>query len=813
MYDFNEVEKKWQKYWKENKTNFCDLNNREKEPFYNLVMFYYPSGDSLHIGHGYNFTGSDVYGRFKRLQGYNVFQPMGSDSFGLPAENYAIKTGIHPKITTKQNRQKYSEQLERLGMMYDWEKEIDTSAPEYYRYTQLIFSILYKNGLAYRKKSAINWCNSCKTVLANEQVVDNCCERCDTKIEQKELKQWFFRITKYADSLIDDLEKIDWPKETKTLQKNWIGKSKGSKITFSVKNSDDKISVFTTRADTLFGATYIVLSPEHKLIKKWINEEKIENKNEVEKYQQKSKNKTELERMENKEKTGVELKGIFAINPVNKKVIPVFIADYVLAHYGTGAVMAVPAHDERDFTFAKKYGLAINQVIIDKKGKADVDNEAFIDYGVLINSGQFNGIESEKAKKDITEFVNGEITITYRLRDWLISRQRYWGAPIPIIYCDNCGEVLDENLPVELPELKSYKPSDDGQSPLARSDDFVNVDCPKCKQKAKRSTETMDTFVCSSWYFLKYISPDGSIFFDKELAKKWLPVNQYCGGKEHACMHLLYSRFVTKVLKDANYIEFDEPFLHLKHQGMILAEDGNKMSKSKGNVINPSKIIEIFGADVFRVYILFLAPFEQGGSWTEKGIKGADRFLKKVFLLKDKLADIESIESAGNIGVENNKNLEALKHQTIKGVADDIERFHFNTAISKLMIFTNILTEQKTIKKEDYLSLIILLSPFAPHLCEELYAFLKSKTRLLNKSSIFDEKYPQYDENLAKTEKVRIIIQINGKLKEKMEVERGLSEAKIKEIVFALPKIATKIETAKIKKIIYIKNRLFNIVI
>ena len=801
QYNHKEIEKKWQKNWAENKTNFCDLNDNKRKPFYNLVMFYYPSGDSLHIGHGYNFTGSDVYGRFKRLQGYNVFQPMGSDSFGLPAENYAIKTGIHPEITTKKNRDRYREQLKRLGMMYDWDKEINTSSPEYYKYTQKIFSILYKNGLAYRKKSFVNWCNSCKTVLANEQVIDGCCERCDTEIKQKELKQWFFRITKYADNLIDGLEKIDWPRETKTLQKNWIGRSEGSKIAFRVKNSDDKILVFTTRADTLFGSTYVVLSPEHPLIKKWILEEKIENKEEVKDYIQKSKNKTELERIGNKEKTGVDIKGINVINPANGEEISVFVADYVLVHYGTGAVMAVPAHDDRDFAFAKKYGLVMRQVITDKNKKIKIKDKAFIDYGFLINSGKFNGMETKEAKKAITEFVNGEVTITYRLRDWLISRQRYWGAPIPIIYCDKCGEVLDEKLPVQLPELESYKPADDGQSPLARSGDFINVTCPKCGSKAKRSTETMDTFICSSWYFLKYLSPEGAIFFDKNLEKKWLPVNQYCGGKEHACMHLLYSRFITKVLKDAGYINFDEPFLKLRHQGMILASDGNKMSKSKGNVINPIEIIKTYGADVFRVYILFLAPFEQGGNWTESGIKGADRFLKKVFLLQKKLI----IPENGNY--KQDTALEALKHQTIRGVTEDIERFHFNTAISKLMIFTNALVSKKEIQLNDYSTLLMLLSPFAPHICEELWESLG------NKGGVFMGEWPKYNKKLAIDNKITIVIQVNSRVRDEISIDVGLGKVEVQEISLEREKIKKWIDNHEIKKVIFVKNKLINILI
>ena len=726
------IEKKWQKFWQENKTNFCDFDDETKKKFYNLVMFFYPSGAKIHIGHGYNYTGSDVYGRYKRLKGFNVFEPMGYDAFGLPAENYAIKTGQHPSLTTRANIDFGRIQLKKLGLMYDWEKEIDTSSPKYYKWTQWLFRVLYQAGLAYRKEAPVNWCPSCKTVLANEQVIAGKCERCETEVVQKKLKQWFFKITDYADKLLAGHEKLNWPEKTILMQKNWIGRSEGAEVKFFViptemseangveeslkqatdersrdfARDDNKLSVFTTRPDTLFGATFMVVAPEHALITN--HQSLITNFDEVKKYIEESKNKSDLERTDlNKEKTGIELKGIKAINPVNGKEIPIFVADYVLSNYGTGAIMAVPAHDERDFEFAKKYGLEIIEVVKDvqkhkstESTRAQKTQACFEGEGVAINSDEFDGLTTAEFKEKIIHWLEekglGRKAVNYKLRDWLISRQRYWGAPIPIIYCDNCGEVLveEKDLPVKLPELENFKPTDDGESPLARSKEFVNVKCLKCGAAAKRCTETMDTFVCSSWYYLRFLNPDlADKPFDKEIIKKWLPVDQYCGGAEHACMHLLYARFITKVLFDQGYINFDEPFLKLNHQGMILAADGGKMSKSKGNVVIPDDYVKKYGADVFRLYVLFLAPFEQGGAWSDQGIVGVKRFLEKVWNLQEKL---KSQNSKVKTESQNSKFL-VLLNQTIKKVGEDIENFHFNTAISALMILLNEFEKQKEV--------------------------------------------------------------------------------------------------------------------
>ena len=748
QYNPKKIEEKWQERWEKNKINFCDLNDKKRPKFYNLVMFYYPSGNKIHIGHGYNYTGSDVFGRYKRMKGFNVFEPMGADAFGLPAENYAIQAGIHPAISTKENIDFGRKQLKKLGLMYDWEKEIDTSSPEYYKWTQWLFEVLYKAGLAYQAEAPVNWCPSCKTVLANEQVINGCCERCETEVIQKNLKQWFFKITKYADRLLKDHKKINWPEKTILMQKNWIGRSKGAIINFKFQISNFKIPVFTTRPDTILGATFLVLSPDHSKVKDFKNPE-------VKKYI------TKLRTGHGKEKTGV-FSGEYVINPATKEKIPIWVADYVLIKYGTGAIMAVPAYDKRDKEFAKKYKLKI------KKAKL---------------------VDSEKIVKKI----KGKWMINYRLRDWLISRQRYWGAPIPIIYCDKCGEVLvpEKDLPVKLPDLKDFKPTKEGESPLARSKEFVNVKCPKCKADAKRSTETMDTFVCSSWYFLRYLNPflkDKA--FDKKLADKWLPVDQYSGGAEHACMHLLYARFITKVLYDQKLINFDEPFLKLNHQGMILASDGTKMSKSKGNVVIPDDYIKAYGADTFRLYVLFIASFEEGGAWNDKGIVGANKFLKKVWHCQKKIG-------------KSNKELIQKLHQTIKKVGEDIENMKFNTAIAAMMEFINAWNES-VLSKVDAEKFLRILAPFTPHICEELWS---------GKESIFQEKWPRYDEKLIKKQTFELVIQINGKVRDKVEVDINISQKEAENLVLQRERIKKWLANKKPKKIIFVKARLINIVI
>lgn len=803
-------EQKWQKYWEENKTNFCNLDDKTKEKFYNLVMFFYPSGAKIHIGHGYNYTGSDVYGRYKRMKGFNVFEPMGADAFGLPAENYAIKTGVHPAKTTKENIDFGRKQLKSLGTMYDWEKEINTSSPKYYQWTQWLFGILYKAGLAYRKEAPVNWCPSCKTVLANEQVINGKCERCDSEVMQKNLKQWFFKITDYADKLLEGHKKINWPEKTITMQKNWIGKKDWIDIDYEIVDEDNKstgkqLTVSTTRPDTNFGATFVVLAPENPLLeeKELIPEDK---QKEIFEYIKQAKNKSELERIsESRKKTGV-FTGLYCINKLNNTKMPIWVTDFVLMSVGTGAVVGVPGHDLRDFKFAQTFNLPIVRVVVGKDGdKSEISKKEQVqeEEGTMINSDFLDGLDTHEATKKIMSYLEekgwGRKETRYRLRDWLISRQRYWGAPIPIIYCDQCGEVLDENLPVKLPDLENFAPTDDGQSPLARSEEFVKVKCPKCGAYAERSTETMDTFVCSSWYFLRFLNPDlQDKAFDKELTQKWLPVDQYCGGAEHACMHLLYARFITKVLYDKGYINFDEPFLKLNHQGMILSADGTKMSKSKGNVVIPDEYIKKYGADVFRTYVLFLAPFEDGGSWNNQGILGVKRFFDRIWKLKDKI-DTSDIEPK--------KDFISLFHQTVKKVTDDIENFHFNTAISQMMTFLNEADKQDKISLEIYKNLLLLLAPFAPHLTEELWHGLEYN------QSIFQQKWPDYKSELIKKDKIDLMIQINSKIRDKFTVSADISEDEAKKIALESEKIQKWLNKQEPKKVIFVPGKLVNIVI
>ena len=670
-YNHSRIEKKWQRIWEESGIYNAKDSVKGKKNFYHLVMFPYPSGN-LHIGHWYNFAPGDVYARFKRMRGFNVMSPMGFDAFGLPAENAAIKRGIHPKKWTYQNIRAMTEQLKSIGASYDWSRRVISSDPDYYKWTQWLFLQFYKNGLAYRKKASANWCVSCKTILANEQVMNGKCERCGNDVLQKEVEQWLLKITKYAEKLLKATDKLDWPEKTKTMQKNWIGKSEGALIKFEISrhlmssrtSNVQAIEVFTTRPDTIFGATYLVLAPEHEIISNL--KPQISNLEEVEDYIKKAKKKTELERIsEVKEKTGVELKGIKAINPASGKEIPVWISDYVLATYGTGAIMAVPAHDQRDFEFAQKFNLAIKMVICPNypKPTCPILDEAYEGEGYLVDSGGFNGMTSEKAKKEIIDWLAkkglAKNKTAYRLRDWIISRQRYWGAPIPIIYCQKCGEVPvpEKDLPVKLPEIVDFKPK--GKSPLASSEKFVNTRCPQCRGKAKRETDTMDTFICSSWYYLRYADPKNSKnFASPEKLEKWLPVDVYIGGAEHTVLHLLYSRFFTKVLKDLGCFKFDEPFLKMRHQGIILGEDGQKMSKSRGNVVDPDDLVKNFGSDSVRMYLCFMGPYEQGGPWNPKGINGVFRFLNRVYKLNDK------IPAPPKAGRENLK-LEKLLHKSV----------------------------------------------------------------------------------------------------------------------------------------------------
>jgi len=950
-YDHKKIESKWQDVWEKTKVNETDLSSA-KTKFYNLIMFPYPSGDYLHLGHAYSDSGADVYGRYRALKGFNVFMPIGYDAFGLPAENYAINKGIHPAKSTAENIEHAEKQLKTWGCMFDFSRQVTTSEPSYYKWTQWLFLQLYKQGLAYQKESPVNWCPQCLTVLANEQVVNGICERCETEIVQKKMKQWFFKITDYADRLIKDLDKLDWPESSVTKQKNWIGRSEGVQFKLKIekekgKNSEE-IEVFTTRIDTVYGMTYVVLAPEHPLVDSITTDKQ---KKEVEKYQIQAQKETEIERQSlEKDKTGV-FTGAYAINPFNGQKVPIWIADYVLYGYGTGAVMAVPAHDERDYEFAKKYGLDIKEVIIPNRvdinnppaegkksserknvhalvrdprtnkylclrskkylwvtfpmggieenenvvdaAKREVEEETgyknlkvvrilggqvraeyfakhkdenrvayttavlldlvdheksvvekewadehemlwideseikygfmchaeldiwikrlkggedtYTDYGVLVDSAEFTGLTSEEAKKKMAEWLEkkkvGKTKVNYRLHDWSIGRQRYWGAPIPMVYCPKCGAVpvSEKDLPIELPEkIKDFRPKGTGKGPLASVSDFVNTTCPKCGGKAERETDTLDTFVCSSFYYLRY----PSVGNDKEMmeagvTEKWLPVDMYVGGAEHVTMHLLYARFVTKALYDAKLLKFDEPFLKLRHQGMILGPDGKKMSKSKGNVVIPDAVIKEHGADAFRTYILFMGKFEDGGPWNPKGIVGIKRFLEKAWGLYNQEI------SASEPDVEEAR----ILNKTIKKVGEDIDDFKFNTAISQLMVFVNFLAGQKVQSRKTLEILAVLLSPFAPHMTEDLWE------RLGNKDSIHVEAWPSYSKKLIQDEIVTVAVQINGKVRDELVVDVEAEEKDVLALAKESEKVKKYIEGKDIKKVIYIRAKLLSLVV
>ncbi|MBU4479970.1 leucine--tRNA ligase [Patescibacteria group bacterium] len=941
-YNHKEIEQKWQKIWEENKVVKIDKDDT-KNKYYVLDMFPYPSGDGLHMGHTESYTASDVFYRFKKMQGFNVLHPQGFDAFGLPAENFAIKTKVHPAQTTEKNINNYIRQMKSLGLNYDFDEQAVTSDPKYYKWTQWIFEQFYKNGLVYKRTQKTNWCSSCQTVIANEQVVNGECERCGTKIEQKEIPGWFFKITDFADDLIDGLDKVDWPEHTKKNQINWIGKSEGAKITFKLTSNSqqltENIEVFTTRPDTLFGATYMVLAPEHSLVTEL--KDQIANWGEVEKYIEETKNKTELDRLEAKEKTGVKLEGIFAINPANKEEIPIFIADYVLGGYGTGAIMAVPAHDERDFEFAKKYNLPVVQVVsikdsfyrsvvwgwgenetvkdlielginilekvetntgageiifkieipkdkiesfvelIEKKLKplywnefigesgitfifkhkdnkvekinlsketedkidrltyeffnehpvpkdykrkesvwkhySEVENGFYKDLiihsekGMLINSEQFTGINSEEAKQKITEFVGGEMTSNYRLRDWSISRQRYWGCPIPIVYSPE-GEaqlIPEEYLPWTLPTDVDFKPT--GVSPLGDSKEFKERTEKIFGKGWTPEYDTMDTFVDSAWYFLRYPDIHNEKEFCSETRKKWLPVDLYIGGAEHTYMHLLFARFFTKAMHKIGLISFDEPFLKLRHQGMVLDAQGKKMSKSKGNVVNPDEMIKRFGADSVRTYMLFAAPLEDEVIWNENNIVGIYRFLEKVWKIKSVVfaSSGATAEERGNpaSSLEKQNKVKNLLHKTIKKVSGDIENLKYNTAVSSMMILINEMEKVEEINKEDYESFLKLLSPFAPHITQELWE------QLGNESLIQNESWTEYNKDLAKDDTYKIAVQVNGKVRDEIEIEEGTDEEDVKKKAFESKIIQKWLEGKEPKKVIYVKNRILNVVV
>ena len=813
-YPHAEIESKWQKFWEEKqvyKTDFSSLNKK----LYHLNMFIYPSGAKLHTGHWYHYGPSDSWARYKRLKGYNVFEPMGYDAFGLPAENYAIQTGIHPQESTLKNIKDIKEQLKKIGCMYDWNAELMTCSPEYYKWNQWLFLQLYKKGLAYRKKAPVNWCPKDQTVLANEQVHDGACERCGTEVVQKNLHQWFFKITVYSEELLQDLDKIKWPEKTKLMQQNWIGKSIGADVNFKIDASNKVIRIFTTRPDTLFGATYMVLAPEHPLVDELTAEEQ---KAKVEEYIDSIKSLSEIERTSaTKEKTGV-FTGAYAINPVNNKKIPIWIADYVLLTYGTGAIMAVPGQDERDWEFAEKFDLPIFRTV---QPPEEFEGKAYLGDGPAINSDFLNGLNVKDAIDKINNWLEekgiGKATVNYRLRDWLISRQRYWGTPIPVIHCEKCGEVpVSENqLPVELPHEVDFKPG--GESPLMRNEEFISVKCPICGAKAKRDADTMDTFVDSSWYYFRFLNPDFSEgIFDKSIADNWLPVDMYVGGAEHATMHLLYARFIHKFLRDIGLANSDEPFLHLIHQGTI-TNQGAKMSKSKGNVVNPDEFTLNYGSDVYRLYLMFMGPYDMGGDWSDKGISGTDRFVKRVFDLFNEYKDLQSQATAQdkydlNSLSDKEKLIYRKTNQTLYKVDEEINHFRFNTAIAALMELLNSFKDLSSCSKELQLFALqrfaIMLSPLAPHLGEECWGLLG------NSASIFEKPlWYEFDELALLEDYVSIAVQVNGKVRATVDVPIDSEQDAVKKLVFGEDKVIRHTADKKIIKEIYVKNKIYNIVV
>lgn len=799
-YDYAQIEKKWQDIWDEKQT-FAAKDDYSLPKFYGLVEFPYPSGQGLHVGHPRSYTAIDIVCRKKRLEGYNVLYPMGWDAFGLPTENFAIKNHVHPAEVTKKNIANFKRQLKSLGFSFDWSREINTTDPEYYKWTQWIFLQLYKKGLAYKKKMSVNWCTSCKCVLANEEVVNGHCERCGSEVIHKEKSQWMLKITDYAEKLLDGLDGVDFIDRVKTQQRNWIGRSYGTQVKFST-NIGDTFEVFTTRADTLFGVTYMVMSPEHPLINKWAD--KITNMDEVTAYKQEAAKKSDFERTElAKDKTGVKISGVTAINPVNGKEVPIFIADYVLISYGTGAIMAVPAHDTRDWEFAKKFGLPIIEVVA---GGEDVQKAPYTECatGKLVNSGFLDGMSVEDAKKAIQEWLTernlGERKTNYKLRDWVFSRQRYWGEPIPIVHCDKCGyvPVPESELPLVLPNVDSYEPTDNGESPLAKMTDWVNTTCPHCGGPAHRETDTMPQWAGSSWYFLRYCDPHN----DKELAspealKYWTPVDWYNGGMEHTTLHLLYSRFWHKFLYDIGVVPSPEPYAKRTSHGMILGENGEKMSKSRGNVVNPDEIVRDYGADTMRVYEMFIGDFEKAAPWSQSSIKGSKRFLDKVWALSDKLTDGDSYRTE----------LESAFHRTIKKVTEDIEGLKMNTAIAALMSLLNDIQGSGSINRAEFKTYLILLNPFAPHMTEELWQQAGFEG-MLNEAE-----WPKYDEAKCADSTVEIAVQVNGKIKARISVAADISAPDAIAAAKADGAVTAAIEGKSIIKELYVPKKLVNIVV
>lgn len=816
------VEAKWQRIWEERGTNtFTDDELRTAErPFYNLMMFPYPSAEGLHVGNIYAFTGADIYGRFRRLQGDQVFEPIGFDAFGIHSENFALKIGSHPMELIPRNIANFTRQLKRTGAMYDWNHTVDTTDPSYYKWTQWLFLQLYKAGLAEKREAPVNWCPGCMTVLANEQVIAGECERCGTPVEQRFLSQWFFKITKYAQRLLDNLSWIDWSETTKKAQENWIGRSEGAEIFFPLarrKVAEDRhepaqlhaerpgIRVFTTRPDTIFGATFMVLAPEHPLVDQLVTDDQREA---VETYRAKVATTDLVTRKKtDKEKTGV-FTGGYCVNPATGEEIPVWIADYVLMEYGTGAIMAVPGHDQRDFEFAQKFSLPIKRVVA---GEGDHEgtplHEAYTGDGVLVNSDQFNGLRWDEAKQRITEWLAerglAEVRINYRLHDWCISRQRYWGPPIPIIYCDECGTVPvpEEDLPVVLPFVENYKPDESGISPLARVEEWYKVPCPQCGGEARRETDVSDTFLDSAWYFLRYPSAHrDDVPFDPELTKKWLPVDTYIGGEEHAVLHLLYSRFITMVLKDLGHIDFEEPFKRFRKHGLIIKE-GAKMSKSRGNVVVPDDYIEQYGADAFRTYLMFLGPYQEGGDFRDKGLQGPWGFLKRLW---DTVVPVEELGSDAPKSA-----IEQKLHATIMKVTEDIESLSYNTAIAAMMEYLNVVREGgRRANRSEIEPLVVLVAPFAPHLAEELWE------RLGHAESIFEgANWPTYDPEKATVDVVEFVVQVNGKVRSRLSVQRGITEDDARAAALADENIQRLVDGKQIRKVIFVPDRLINLVV
>jgi leucyl-tRNA synthetase len=813
-----EIEAKWQKKWADSGIFKVDVNKLE-DKYYVLVMFPYPSGDRLHMGHWWQYGVMDTWARFQRMRGKNVFFPMGFDAFGLPAENFAIKKGVHPDISTTENVRLMMEQFRRMGVSYNFEYPVNTSRADYYKWTQWVFLQLYKNGLAYKKSAPVNWCNSCQTVLANEQVVDGCCERCESEVVQKELEQWFFRITDYAGKLLDNLDGLDWPSKTVAMQKNWIGRSEGAEIDFGIVDHDSKFTVFTTRPDTLYGVTYVTFAPEHPLVGKITAPEQAEA---VKAYVDMTHKATEIERLSTaREKTGC-FTGAYAVHPLTGDQIPIWVGDYVLGSYGTGVVMAVPAHDERDFAFACKYNLPVKRVIKGSECILETEMEAaYTGDGLVLNSGPYDNMQSpemrEKIVADLEKCDKGRQRINYRLRDWLVSRQRYWGAPIPVVYCEKCGEqaVPESELPVRLPENVDFRPT--GESPLKRCDEFINTSCPVCGGSARREADTLDTFVCSSWYYLRFPSANRQdVPFDKDITAKMLPVDKYVGGPEHACMHLLYARFICMVMKDLGYVNFEEPFLSLTHQGMVLGPDHQKMSKSKGNSVSPDNYVEDFGSDTLRLYLCFGFNYIDGGPWDDGGMKAVRKFFERLErLFGEFAAEKNSKKTAKTEYGPDEKQLLYVFHNAIKCATADTERFQFNTSVARYMELYNAITAyQKDCSDPDegflrqiLSSFIILLSPFLPHYCEEWWEAFG------NSESVFLQKWPEYEERYLQLDEITMAVMVNGKLRAQISVPAESTEEEVFIIAAANSKIQKYLGEGTLRKRIFVPGKLINLII